>query len=69
MKLSGSSPKGKKTLWEKEQFLLFLQCVQKTCTADTYKYWLVWERVKCSLKDAVFFDNVDNNYGQEENVD
>ena len=29
-----------------EQFLLFLQCFQKTCTADTLKQGLVWERVK-----------------------
>ena len=29
-----------------EQFLLFLQCFQKTCTADTYKPGFVWERVK-----------------------
>ena len=29
-----------------EQFLLFPQCCQKTCTADTDKPGLVWERVK-----------------------
>ena len=29
-----------------EQFLLFPQCFQKTCTADTYNQGLVWERVK-----------------------
>ena len=29
-----------------EQFLLFPQCFQKTCTADTQKPGLVWERVK-----------------------
>ena len=28
-----------------EQFLLFLQCFQMTCTADAYKPGLVWERV------------------------
>ena len=28
-----------------EQFLLFPQCFQKTCTADTYKPGLVLERV------------------------
>ena len=27
-----------------EQFLLFPQCFQKTCTRDTYKSELVWER-------------------------
>ena len=29
-----------------KQFLLFPQCFQKTCTADTEKPGLVWERVK-----------------------
>ena len=29
-----------------EQFLLFPQCFQKTCTPDTLKPGLVWERVK-----------------------
>ena len=29
-----------------EQFLLFPQCFQKTCTADTLKPGLVWERIK-----------------------
>ena len=28
-----------------EQFLLFPQCFQKTCTADTSKPGLVWERI------------------------
>ena len=28
-----------------KQFLLFPQCFQKTCSADTYKPGLVWERV------------------------
>ena len=28
-----------------EQFLLFPQCFQKTCTADTLKPGLVWERI------------------------
>ena len=30
-----------------EQFLLLPQCFQKTCTTDTEKPGLVWERVKC----------------------
>ena len=40
-----------KTLWKKreiaryEQFLLFPQCFQRTCTADMQKPGLVWERV------------------------
>ena len=33
-----------------EQFLLFSQCLQKTCIADTYKTGLVWERVNAFAK-------------------
>ena len=39
--MAEGSPNGQKTLWEEEknaryeQFLLFPQCFQKTCTADT----------------------------------
>ena len=29
-----------------EQCLVFAQCFQKTCTADTLKQGFVWERVK-----------------------
>ena len=29
-----------------EQFLLFPQCFQKTCTADSPKQGLVWKKVK-----------------------
>ena len=36
---------GKGEIARNEQFLLFPQCFQKTCTADTYKPGLVWERV------------------------
>ena len=32
-----------------EQFLLFPQCFQQTCTADTLKPGLVWERVKAII--------------------
>ena len=32
-----------------QQFLLFLQCFQKTCTEDILKPGLVWERVKEGL--------------------
>ena len=32
------------------QFLLFPQCFQKTCTADTLKPGLVWERVQQHFK-------------------
>ena len=30
-----------------EQFILFLRSFQQTCTADTKKQGLVWERVNC----------------------
>ena len=36
---------GKGEIARYEQFLLFPQCFQKTCTADTQKPGLVWERV------------------------
>ena len=39
-----------------EQFLLFPECFQKTCTADTLKQCLFWkgERVKLSPHDLDF---------------
>ena len=37
---------GKGEIARYEQFILFLQFFQKTCTADTQKPGLVWERVK-----------------------
>ena len=52
MKMAESSPKGventvrKGEIARNEQFLLFPQCFLKTCTADTLKPGLVWERVK-----------------------
>ena len=39
---------GKGEIARYEQFLLFLQCFQKTYTADMRKPGLVWERVKPS---------------------
>ena len=36
---------GKGEIARYEQFLLFPQCFQKTCFADTYKPVFVWERV------------------------
>ena len=36
---------GKGEIAHYKQFLLFPQCFQKTCTADTYKPGLVWEMV------------------------
>ena len=49
--MAESSPKrventlGKGEIARYEQFLLFPQCFQKTCTANPYKPGLVWERV------------------------
>ena len=37
---------GKGEIARYEQHLLFQQCFQKICTADTLKPGLVWERVK-----------------------
>ena len=37
---------GKGEIARYEQFLLCQQCFQKTCSADTCKQGLVWERVK-----------------------
>ena len=37
---------GKGEIARSEQFLLFPPCFQKTCTADTWKAGIVWERVK-----------------------
>ena len=52
MKMTESSPNrvenivGKGGIAHYEQFLLFPQCFQKTCTADMLKQRLFWERVK-----------------------
>ena len=48
MKMAESSPKGEKTVWEKEKLLVtsnfsFTHSFQKACTADTLKPGLVWE--------------------------
>ena len=37
---------GKGEIARRKQFLLFPQCFQKTCAADTKEPWLIWERVK-----------------------
>ena len=42
---------GKEEIAHYEQFLLFPQCFQKTCTADTYQAFF-WERIKYSLHDV-----------------
>ena len=40
---------GKGEIARYEQFLLFPQCFQKTCTADTVKTRFVWEKVKANI--------------------
>ena len=40
---------GKGEIARFERFLLFPQCFQKICIADTLKQGLVWERVKLML--------------------
>ena len=44
---------GKGDIARYEQFLLFPQCFEKTCTAHTYKSRLVWERVDTSAKRPI----------------
>ena len=51
--MAESSPNGMKTLQGKEKLLLFLQCFQKTYTADMLKPGLVWERVKLPFQFAI----------------
>ena len=40
---------GKGEIARYKQFLLFPLCLKKTCTADTYKPGLVWERVNNTM--------------------
>ena len=49
---------GKGEIARYKQFLLFPQCFQKTCTSDTYKPGLVWERVNF----ANFIEKVLNSF-------
>ena len=52
MKMAESSPNRLKILWEKEKLLVMsnfsfsLRVFQKSCTANTLKPGLVWERVE-----------------------
>ena len=41
---------GKGEIARYEQFILFPQCFQKTCTANTSNSGLVWERIKYVTK-------------------
>ena len=45
-----------------EQFLLFPQCFQKTCMADTLKPGLVWERVKDFFDPSQHSPNMDDHW-------
>ena len=45
---------GKGEIAHDEQFLLFPQCFQKTCIANTLKPGLVWERVKAPSHLRIF---------------
>ena len=47
---------GKGEIARHEQFLLFPQCFQKTCTADTEKPGFVWERVEVQLFWPYLYD-------------
>ena len=44
---------GKGEIAHDDQFLLFPQCFQKSCTADTQKPGLVWERVNSLSNDKL----------------
>ena len=69
MKMAESSPKGKKTLWEKEKLLVtrnfpVFQCFQKTCSADTQKQGLVSERFMFNENGRQLSKRVDNTVGK-----
>ena len=44
---------GKGEIARDEQFLLFPQCFQRTCAADTFKPRLVWERMNNVNADLI----------------
>ena len=43
---------GKREIARYEQFLLFPRCFHKTCTVDTLKPGLVWERFNAAMKNV-----------------
>ena len=56
---------GKGEIASFEQFLLYPQCFQKTCTADLYKPGLVWERVKSICRQQNKCDSkTDTGFGR-----
>ena len=52
----GRNTVGKGEIARYEQFLLFLQCFQKTCVADTQKPEPVWKMVKEKPPTDTFVD-------------
>ena len=66
MKMAESYPNRKKTLWEKEKLLVTSNffyshsVFQKTCTADTSKPGLVWERANMTKKLEFLLGMVEN---------
>ena len=69
MKMAESSLKraentvGKREIARYEQFLLFPQCFEKTCKADTEKPGFVWERVNAFAK-SIDLNNIENGAKQ-----
>ena len=53
---------GKGEIAQYERFLIFPQCFQKTCTADTLKPGLVWERVRRPLLLQPFLKQPNRTY-------
>ena len=70
---------GKGEIARYEQFLLFPQCFQEACNADTLKQGLVWERVKINqscdshlkevnLEESVYGTCYSNSVGNDLHV-
>ena len=51
---------GKGEVARYEQFLLFPQCFQRTCAADTQKPGLVWERVNSTKRQISWLDQIES---------
>ena len=59
---------GKGEIARYKQFLLFPQCFQKTCTADTQKPGLFWERFKSLHMDYVYTRSLKSSQSIEKNI-
>ena len=59
---------GKGEIAHYEQFLLFPQCFQKTCTGDTYKPGHVSERVNSLPNNPDFYQSHENIAGKGKNA-